>query len=252
MNRKYLSCDDLDDALRSLAMVYGVENNTIRELYDNNWPDFLPEYEGLSVINLEYFNDWIGCHFGVKIFEYVNFDVAFYHRTRFDGKHTWFKEGILDSISGANSFIEKIKPFFDENFDIENFRSKIISNIKGRTALEGKSIGGPYAFDWLDAAKNAPGYDVPEFLCGRFDRENGEKIFFLENEANLISQNLIPVIVKFLAKPRCYVRYVNSLWEYVYRIRFDYEISQQNARCSFTADGNIIPSERIVKLFSIP
>lgn len=249
-NKNLLSCDGLDDALRSLALVYGVEKSSILQMYKNNWPDFLPEYDGLLAIKLDYFNDLMGEYLGVKNFECPSIQVAFYHRARFDGTSTWFRDGLLDSVSGAKIFIEKVRGILEPHFDVDKLSGAIISNIENRTQLEGKAIGGPYAFDWYDAAVNASGYDVPEFLCGTFSDGKGGKIYFLKDVADLLLESLSPVIIKFLDFPRDHLTYVNGLWEYVYRKRFDYEISQQTGRCSFTANGKKIASENLIGFFT--
>ena len=49
---KYLSCDNLEDAIRSLALVYDVDERRIYRVFYEDWPEFLPKF-----VEDEFFRD---------------------------------------------------------------------------------------------------------------------------------------------------------------------------------------------------
>ena len=247
----YLSCDSVDDAIRSLAIVYGVEEKRIRDVYINNWPDFLPE----SLRNDEIIHEtlpWtMAQHMKCGSPKSSDMEVAFYHRGQFDGTEKWFDRGLLNAEDGARAFLAKLNEKCPTHFEVENELPFALANIQQRTEGEGQFGGGPYAFDRLIDAKNAQklglDYSTPEFFCGNIWCKTNE------TSANLkligLSKDFFqPVIVKFLAHPICYQKYISNLWYYLRNEKF--KINHEPLTYNFLGKGRTIPRNKIIDLIT--
>ncbi|HYQ37313.1 MAG TPA: hypothetical protein VER09_00060, partial [Pseudomonas sp.] len=121
-----------------------------------------------------------------------------------------------------------------------------VANIQDRD--QGLNYIGPYAFNTLGEAEAAHVsglcYDVPEFLtgCRYWDRDFSGYI------ANVIRENLKPVVVKFKARVTDADDYIASLWHYLYRVDFGMEIVPLTHS---KKSGEVLP-EDIQSLFNLP
>jgi len=246
----YLGCDDIDDAIRSLALFYGVNSECIRDLYQSNWPDFLPEdTEPQEFYDLRLV--WcIATCLGLKNFiSPVGFEAAFYHRTRFNGDSEWFVNGLLTAQDGMHSFFDKIEPRIGHEPWFKTARAVALCNLKDRNELE--KTTGPHAYDhFYDAAygEGKRNFSVPEFCIGSIwdkcaaQEESNQFRLFCE-------KNLQPVIVKFLAKPSCVDQYVMHLWFFLFKQRFQVEYTRPLTGC-FVGGGRAIPKTKFIELIT--
>ena len=247
----YLSCDSVDDAIRSLAIVYEVEDKFIRDVYINNWPDFLPE----SLANHEFFDQpwpWLMAqHMGCRSPEPSDMLVAFYHRGQYDGTDEWFDSGLLNSVDGARAFLLKLHEKCPTYFNLEETLSLALANIQPRTESEGRIGGGPYAFDRLIDAKNAQkdvlNYATPEFFMGNVWKETNETCSNLKL-INLSTDSFQPVIVKFLDQPACHQNYISNLWYYLRNEKF--KIDHEPITYNFLGRGRTIPRNYIIDIIT--
>lgn len=247
----HLSCDNLDDAIRSLAMAYEVTPQEIRTLYESNWPDFLDAETYLCEFADDRRIAWIMSQYlPGKKFSGKQFEAAFYHRTRFDGSDDWFSEGLLNAPDGVDAFLEKITRYTSGLEQFDRVVSAARDYISQRNGLEGTT--GPHAFDVLAHAKgaNASGldYDFPEvFFDGYWERTGTAKA---RNELiEALRVKLKPVIVKFIDTPADMDLYINHLWLVLHASRFDLEYKNPKIY-SFSGQGRTIPSDRILELIT--
>lgn len=232
---------------------YGIDECKVYQVYDTRWPAFLN-------INVEddIFKDdrlaWM-------MSQYMQCDViknreqltmAYYHRSIYDGNTNWYQDGLMNSIDGAKAFLMKLCSKLPPECNFERVKSLAISNIQNRTNLEPDWGGGPYAFDRLDDAKNAqiPGldYSTPEFFLGDSWNNFSEKNCKVDKLIKICQKNFVAVVVKFLAKPSSIEQYVNNLWHYLHRKRF--QIKLEPNHYTFLGYGQTVKFDRIVKLIS--
>lgn len=247
----HLSCDNLDDAIRSLALVYEVTPQEIRAIYESNWPEFL----GADTYLCEFAEDrriaWIMSQYlPGKKFSGKQFEAAFYHRTRFDGSDDWFSEGLLNAPDGVDAFLEKIGQFSSELEQFDRVVSAAKAYISQRNGLEGTT--GPHAFDVLSHAQGADvsglNYDFPEVFFDDFwERSGAAKA--RDELIETLRVKLKPVIVKFIDAPADMDLYINHLWLVLHTSRFGLEYDNPKIY-SFYGRGRTIPSDRILELIT--
>lgn len=238
--RNYLSCDSYQDAIRSLSIFYGVDYAAIANMVEHNWPAVLPS----SVEYCEFLDERLHFIFmsylGIANFPDAMFDVAFYHRTRFDGHEGWFDQGVLNAQDGVVAFFKKIEPELSIYSWFDLVRSRSIANVIDRNRCEINR--GPHAYDtFFDAAygQGRSNFDVPEFALTSAG-------FCVEEFVVFCRERLKPVIVKFLAKPVSLSRYILSLWFFVFREKFGLE--GDPLYFNFYGGGACVPNEKIVEL----
>ena len=108
MNQRepHLSCDDIDDAFRSLALFYGVTVDAVKSVYENSWPACLhSELRFCEFVD----EQWVWPLGRYLNSESCNYDLpaCFYHRTCFNGDPNWFSGGLLNAQEGATAFFTK-------------------------------------------------------------------------------------------------------------------------------------------------
>jgi len=247
----YLSCDSLDDAIRSLALVYEVEPPAIRAIYESNWPEFLSADTYRGEFGENRCLAWIMSQYlPGKKFNGKHFEAAFYHRTKFDGSIHWFREGLLNAPDGASAFLEKIGRFASELRLFDRVVSVAKNNISERNDLERTT--GPHAFDVLAHAKGADvtglDYDFPEMFLGDvWERTGTAKA--RDELIEVLRAKLKPVIVKFLDTPTDMDLYINHLWLVLHASRHGLEYDAPEI-FSFSGQGRTIPSDRILELIT--
>lgn len=248
----YLSCDNVDDAIRSLALAYETDDREVYQVYHAGWPDFLDK----DVENDFFKNErvtWIMSQH-MKCDDIKNRDrlTAHYHRSIYDGSENWYQGGLMSSICGAEAFLMKLRSKLSPECNFETIRTLAIANIVDRTNQEPEWGGGPYAFDRLDDAKNAQisgrDYSTPEFLLGRSWRYLAEKNCNVDMLIEICQKNFAPVVVKFLAKPSSIEQYINNLWHYLHCKRFQIELEPNHY--TFLGYGRTVKHDQIVKLIS--
>jgi hypothetical protein len=249
-NSNYLSCDNVEDAIRSLALAYDIEKEKINRIFQEEWPDFLPydvendifQDERLTWCMAQYMrcHDVAGC----------NLLSTHYHRGLFNGDKNWFRHGLLNSKDGAAAFLEYLRPNLPAGCDFESIKSMALSNILDRTKGEFEWGGGPYAFDRLDDAKSAQkmglDYSTPEFFMGKIWELTSHSPCSAKALIEVCRKNFRPVVVKFTAESSRIRAYVNNLWHYLHRKKFHIDIEPN---CyTFIGGGLTVSKGQILEL----
>ncbi|MEO9387175.1 hypothetical protein [Chromobacterium phragmitis] len=245
---RLLSCDNPEDAIRSLAIVYQVDEGKVRHIASSGWPEWIKDggESPSEIFKPEFFPLLMEEPLGAK-FEGSPFFTAHYHRTRYDGSSEWFEDGLLPADRGTDRFLEKLRPYLDQE-TFEAVKSISTSNINERVEYEGN--GGPHAFDTLydaiSAVRHGADYSVPEFLRGgQWDRYADLKT----SVEGRIAECFIPVIVKFRRYQANTYGYVTNLWRYLYQT-WTGEMPS-GADCfpgTFIGGGKPVPREDFVEL----
>jgi hypothetical protein len=249
-NSSFLSCDDTEDAIRSLALAYDIQKEKINRVFEDEWPDFLPcdvendmfKDERLAWCMAQYMRspDVEGC----------NLPLIYYHRGLFNGDKSWFQRGLLSSEEGAAAFLEHLRPNLPVGCDFESIKSFALSNIFDRTNGEFEWGGGPYAFDRLDDAKGAQksglDYSTPEFFMGSIWKLTSHDYCSASALIQVCRENFLPVVVKFMADNSRIRAYVNNLWHYLHRKKFNIDLEPN---CyTFVGGGVTVPQSQILEL----
>lgn len=249
----FLGCDDLVDAVRSLAVIYRVDVDDISVVVNGGWPDFMVgSQESYQDI---FRSDLIPVMMGHHLRSVPSFDlgeIAYYHRTSYDGADKWFVDGLLSSIPAAHAFFEKVNKLV-----VIDGRARELSlkNIQERNCFEGFGAGGPYAFDVFDDAKAAdrPGldYTLPEFFCGEVWRQR-DGFGLLQDLRQKLQMILKPVVVKFIARTEASDQYITNLWHYVFRkYQGDVMSGCSHYPCTFVGKGVDVAFDKIIKIIDL-
>lgn len=246
-----LSCDNFEDAVRSLSQIYSVDESVILHVTKDNWPEFAKDYT-LDTFDSEYLPWLFGAHIGAE--PDFNFERAcYYHRALYDGSNEWFKEGLLPAHLGTEAFLRKTAHIYP---DFEKVLGLSLANVKDRSSMEGEKQGGPYAFDVLDDAKKACrsglDYSAPEFFCGRYWSNWSEDGRHAATDLiEKVKNHLKPVIVKFYSNTDSKDQYINNLWHYLFRAGEEDPDDSSHYPCTFHGGGKVVSQERIVSLIQI-
>lgn len=248
-----LGCDDITHAIKTLAAIYQVGVGMIENVANGDWPDFLnaPDIDYRDMFGSPYLPSLMSTHLKAS----PNWDfgeVTYYHRAAYDGTPEWFEDGLLDSLSGARTFLTKAARLV---CIAESDVALAIKNIEERNAFEGMSSGGPYAFDTFDDAKSAEctglDYSLPEFFVGIvWQAKYG--VSHAKELREQLHKVLKPVIIKFSAIPRDPDGYISNLWQYVYRA-YQGEPMPPGCHypCTFNGGGKPIPAQKIIEIFDL-
>lgn len=246
-----ISCDDVDDASRSLSIIYGVEKSDVARVCSGDWPQWLTnaaenEEPYQSLFNSTYIPELFRQHLNAGGIS-LPVECAFYHRTSYDGTREWFSEGLLPSSDAALVFLQKVKVHLE---DYEVISSSIHENLSMRESFEGAGAGGPYAFDVLDDAKGAgcsgSDYRLPEFFIMDGGVIGGEEL------RDVLLRKLKPVVVKFRGKTQRPDCYITNLWHYLFReYGRDGMSGTSHFTCTFSGGGIAVPVENIVDLIEL-
>lgn len=248
-----LSCDNAKDAIRSLALVYQVNECKVAEIANGAWPTWITTSE--ERINVLFDSKYMPWLMGDLVnsrprLEFSN--IAYYHRTSYNGTKEWFEGGVLDSISGTRAYLENARALIP---DFERVMAIALANVTDRTGFEGVGGGGPYAFGVFEDAERANitglNYGAPEFLCGRHWRGRNE----FECATDLYEKflaNFEPVVVKFSASTENIETYITNLWQYLYRAWKNEPITDcDHYPCTFEGRGITIPPEKIIEIIKL-
>lgn len=176
-------------------------------------------------------------------------EVAYYHRSAYDGSANWFQEGLLASHEAAQTFLNKISKMV--SIDCVD-RDIALANIKDRESCEGYGSGGPYAFDVLDYARRANqvgmDYSLPEFFSGRaWLRKYG--VCYAAPILESLREKLKPVIVKFSGRSSDPDAYISGLWGYLFSAWRGEPISDFSY--TFLGAGKAVSADRIIQIIDL-
>lgn len=249
----FISCDDRGDAIRSLAHIYGVDVGLVDAVAAGHWPRFILEsidpYQDL--FDSRYVPSLMAQHLSAKL-DFNIGEVAYYHRTAYDGSADWFKEGLLASRDAATTFLNKIAQLI--LLDGED-RAIALANIKDRESGEGRGAGGPYAFDVFDNARSAHqagmDYSLPEFFAGdAWVKKYG--VCYAKPILDSLRKKLKPVVVKFSGIPSDPDGYITNLWQYVFRAwKGDPMSATSHYPCTFLGAGKSVAADRIIHIIDL-
>ena len=249
----HISCDDKADAIRSLARIYRVDVEEVAGIANGNWPSFISESTDShrNIFDSPYIPSLMAQHLSAKP-DWEFGEVAYYHRTAYDGSADWFQNGLLASHEAANAFLNKIVGIVPLGSDD---RAMALANIRDRECCEGSGFGGPYAFDVFDNARDADhagmDYSLPEFFVGnawvgKYGVCNAAPI--LES----LRRKLKPVVVKFSGKPSDPDVYIANLWHYIFRAWRDEPMSAtSHFPPTFRGEGKPVSADRIIQIIDL-
>lgn len=240
------SCDDREDAIRSLAKIYSVSTGDIDRVLKA--PEVLEIAEVYSEIDTQGFH-FVVCHLLKANPRTDVTHASYYHSTSYDGDRSWFDEGLLGTARGVGRFLDKITEWIPAgNQLLAKQASERIAKV--RSEYEGSSAEGtgPYAWNTFTAASSSPSgirYRVPEAIqdlwspsfCGAGGRLDLNGI---------IRERLRPVVVKFKGKTSDINDYCATLWAYCLS-----DQGECHLRHTFIGDGTAIPREDILALIDV-
>ncbi len=248
-----ISCDDKADAVRSLARIYRVDVEEVAGIANGNWPAFITESTDSfkDLFDSPYIPLLMTHHLSAKP-DWEFGEVAYYHRTAYDGSAYWFEDGLLASHEGAKAFLYKISEMVLLDSDD---RAMALANIKDRECNEGSESGGPYAFDVFDNARYADqtgmDYSLPEFFMG--DVWAGKYgVCYAAPILESLRKKLKPVVVKFSGKPSDPDAYITNLWHYLFRgWRGEPMSATSHFPCTFCGGGKSVSADRIIQIIDL-
>lgn len=249
----HISCDDVADAIRSLARIYRVDLGLVDDVANGRWPNFLLDSADShhDIFDQRYIPSLMAQHLSANP-DWEIGAVAYYHRTAYDGSTDWFNEGLLASCEAANTFLDKIAKLVP--IDSED-RAFALANIRDREGGEGLGSGGPYAFDVFDNARHADqagmDYSLPEFFVGdAWVRKYG--VCYAKPILDSLRKKLKPVVVKFSGVPSDPDGYITNLWQYVFRAWKNEPMSEtSHYPCTFSGAGKSVAADRILQVIDL-
>ena len=240
------SCDNKEDAIKSLAKIYAVSEKEIERILTD--PDVVEIAKSDADLSSYYFPAVI-CLLLKSSPRYELTHAAYYHSTSYDGCPSWFDEGLLGSSAGIGRFIEKISRFIpqEKREAVATASRKIVAT---RSGYEGSTAEGtgPFAWNTLAAAssnENGVRYQVPEAIQdlrgNRFMGQGG-----LIDLDEVIRENLKPVVVKFKGATSDLDTYCSVLWGYLLS-----EDGETHLSHTFLGNGVGIPRENILAIIDV-
>lgn len=240
------SCDNKEDAFRSLANIYTVTEKEIERILTH--PDIVEIAKSDTELLSPYFPAVIN-QLLKSTPRYELTHAAYYHSTSYDGSPSWFDEGLLGSSAGIRRFIEKISALIPE----ENREAALKEScriVAFRSELEGSTAKGtgPYAWNTLAAAsssENGIRYQIPEAiqdLWGNSFVGHGDLI----DLDGVIREKLKPVVVKFKGATSDLETYCSVLWGYLLSENGDTHLTH-----TFIGNGVGIPRENILAIINV-
>ncbi|MHA3051787.1 hypothetical protein [Acinetobacter sp. ANC 4640] len=165
------------------------------------------------------------------------FQISFYHRCVTNGQQSWFEDGLLNSLDGIASFMQKVIVLVSEDMGIkiESLQSIILTKSLDEEKSETDGINGFYR---LKDAKSSTGFDIPEVFS---DYSSGEKYSELKTKILTV---LEPTIVKFYVEREINEldRILKNYWELVLDDKLVTQSGDNAGR------GKIIPPSQIEKI----
>ncbi|OWJ93193.1 hypothetical protein B6S59_17310 [Pseudomonas sp. A46] len=240
------SCDNKEDAIKSLAKIYAVPVKEIERILTH------PDVVEIAKSDTELLSPYFPAVISLILKSSPRYEIAhaaYYHSTSYDGRPSWFDEGLLGSSAGIGRFIEKISGLIPkERREAVVQESRRI--VAFRSELEGSAAEGtgPYAWNTLAAAsssENGIRYQVPEAiqdLLGSSFVGHGDLI----DLAGGIREKLRPVVVKFKGATSDLDTYCSVLWGYLLS-----ENGETHLTHTFIGNGVGIPKESILAIIDV-
>lgn len=237
------SCDNREDAIRSLSEIYSISTKKIEALLQNSTAQEIAER--YSEIKTDSFHFVVHFLLGASPKSEIT-HAYFYHATSYDGSNSWFDEGLLGSAQGVKHFLEKISEWLpsDKHMAAEEAALEIVA-LRSEYESSTAEACGPYAWNTFAAAKSSS-YMVPEAIQ---DLHTGSMLIGGRSIdlSEIIKKRLKPVVVKFKGKISNIDDYCATLWAY---------LLSDDGEChllhSFTGNGQAIPKEDILELMDVP
>ncbi|WP_241098424.1 hypothetical protein [Pseudomonas viridiflava] len=159
------SCDHREDAIRSLAEIYAVSTEEIGRVLEA--PEVLEIAQVYSQMESQGFQ-FVVCHLLNASPRSDITHACYYHSTSYDGRPSWFDDGLLGSSQGVERFLEKITEWLPLEGQVVA-KEAVKGIVKRRSEYEGATAEtcGPYAWDTFTAASsssNGVSYRVPEAI----------------------------------------------------------------------------------------
>ena len=249
----HISCDDKADAVRSLARIYRVDVGEVARVADGNWPTFILESPDSwnDLFQSPYIPSLMAQHLSARP-DWEFGEVAYYHRTAYDGSADWFEDGLLASHEGAKAFLNKIAGIVSLDGDDHAIA---MANIRDRECCEGSGAGGPYAFDVFDNARYADqagmDYSLPEFFMGNSWADK-YGVCYAAAILESLRNKLKPVVVKFSGKSSDPDAYITNLWQYVFRAWIGEPMGvTSHFPCTFCGEGKTVSPDRIIQIIDL-
>ncbi|WHN05047.1 hypothetical protein QMB36_00845 [Pseudomonas syringae pv. syringae] len=240
------SCDHREDAIRSLSEIYAVSTEKIERVL--RAPEPLQIAEIYSQIDSPGFH-LVVCHL-LKASPRADITHAcYYHSTSYDGRPSWFDEGLLGSSQGVERFLNKITEWLPPEKQLVA-RQAARGIVKLRSEYEGSTAErcGPYAWNTFTAASSSPSgvrYRVPEAIQDLWSSSFCGGGGLIDLRA-VIEERLKPVVVKFKGKTTSTDDYCATLWAYLLSDDGECHLTH-----TFTGNGLAIPKEDIVALMEV-
>jgi len=240
------SCDQRQDAIRSLSEIYAVSTEKIESVLQA--PEVLQIAERYSEINSVGFH-FVVCHL-LKASPRADITHAcYYHSTSYGGCPSWFDEGLLGSSQGVERFLDKITEGLPPEKQLLA-KQAARGIVKLRSENEGSTAEacGPYAWNTLTAASSSPSgvrYRVPEAIRDLWSPSfcrSGELVDLRE----IIEDRLKPVVVKFKGTISDINDYCATLWAYLLSDDGECHLTH-----TFRGNGLAIPKEDIIAVMDV-
>lgn len=246
-----LSCDDIDDAINSLALFYGVSKQCIERMFNENWPEFLSE----NISHHDFSADprllsfVMAGHLQVEEPANMSSYLAYYHRGRFDGSTGWYEAGLLPSLEGVRALFEALRNSIPKDV-FAKLMQKSLNIVNEQINSGGISEKGPFGFVSLEVAigadKSGADFSVPEFLIkSSWLGMDGERKLL----EDVFVKYLSPVVVKFQVQIDDCRDYVAWLWHYLWCKKFSIELPSLIP--TYSGCGNVIQKENILRIYPI-
>lgn len=240
------SCDDREDAIRSLSEIFKVSSRDIERVLQA--PEILEIAQDCHQINT------LGFHFVVSHILKASprqeiTHACYYHSTSYDGDASWFDEGLLGTEGGAGRFLEKIAEWIPAMM-LETARHSVRRIVETRSGYEGATAEstGPYAWNTFTAASSSYSgirYRVPEAIRDLWSPSGPEEGGLVDLEG-IIKDKLKPVVIKFKGKISDLDDYCAVLWAYLLSDNGDCHLTH-----TFIGNGEAICREDIVAIIDI-
>lgn len=240
------SCDNKEDAIKSLAKIYTVSENKIERILTHS------DVVEIAKNDAELLSPCFPALISLLLKSPPRYELthaAYYHSTSYDGCSSWFDEGLLGSSAGIGRFIEKISRLIPEDL-----RGAVVQEslriVALRSELEGLTAkrAGPYAWNTFAAAssnENGVRYQVPEGIRdlwgASFIGDGG-----LIDLGGVIREQLKPVVVKFKGVTSDLDIYCSVLWGYLLS-----ENGETHLTHTFLGNGVGIPRASILAITDV-
>lgn len=240
------SCDDRDDAVRSLAKIYGVSVRDVeRVLLTPEVIEIAQRYDEIGKPGFHF----VVAHLLKASPQYEFTHACYYHSTSYDGDPSWFDEGLLGTSQGVERFLGKIIEWIPEEY-----RRAVLAEsrrlVRCRSEFEGSKSEscGPYAWNTLAAASSADSgirYRIPEAIQDLWT-PSGIGSGGLIDLSGIVEDKLRPVVVKFKGKTSDIDDYCSVLWACL--LSDDRECHLTH---TFHGKGVAVPPEDILEIIEI-